>query len=83
MRETLIGMQELCDLVGVAPHVVRYWEEEFPMLRPSRDAAGKRTFDPTAVRVTLRIRELLYAEKLTLAGARRRLSAEFGTGGSE
>ena len=83
MGEEFIGIKELSDLVGVAPHVLRYWESEFPMLRPSCDHEGRRRYDPTAVRVTERIRHLLYEDKLTLSGARSRLEGEVGALESE
>jgi DNA-binding transcriptional MerR regulator len=72
---------EVCDLVGVQAHVLRYWETEFPMLQPQKNRAGQRTYRRKDVEMALRIRELLYDERFTIAGAKRRLVAE-GRGGA-
>lgn len=67
---------EVCDLVGVQPHVLRYWETEFPMLSPQKNRAGQRTYRRRDVEIALRIKELLYEELYTIAGAKKRLSIE-------
>lgn len=67
---------EVCDLVGVQPHVLRYWETEFPMLSPQKNRAGQRTYRRRDVEIALRIKELLYEELYTIAGAKKRLSVE-------
>lgn len=67
---------EVCDLVGVQPHVLRYWETEFPMLQPQKNRAGQRTYRRKDVEMALRIKELLYDERFTIAGAKRKLSTE-------
>jgi DNA-binding transcriptional MerR regulator len=72
---------EVCDIVGVQPHVLRYWESEFPMLQPQKNRAGQRTYRRKDVEMALRIRELLYEEGFTIAGAKRKLLGE-GRGGS-
>lgn len=73
---------EVCDLVGVQAHVLRYWESEFPMLQPQKNRAGQRTYRRKDVEMVLRIRELLYDEKFTIAGARQKLANE-GRGSSQ
>jgi len=72
---------EVCDLVGVQAHVLRYWETEFPMLQPQKNRAGQRTYRRKDVEMALRIKQLLYEEGFTIAGAKRKLSSE-GRGGS-
>jgi DNA-binding transcriptional MerR regulator len=72
---------EVCDIVGVQPHVLRYWESEFPMLQPQKNRAGQRTYRRKDVEMALRIRELLYEEGFTIAGAKRKLLGE-GRGGA-
>ena len=67
---------EVCELVGVQPHVLRYWETEFPMLQPQKNRAGQRTYRRKDVEMALRIKELLYDERFTIAGAKRKLAAE-------
>jgi len=70
------SISEASDLVGVKPHVLRYWETQFSMLRPRKNRAGNRMYRPEEVKLLLRIKELLYARKFTIAGARRRLLDE-------
>jgi DNA-binding transcriptional MerR regulator len=67
---------EVCDLVGVQAHVLRYWESEFPTLQPQKNRAGQRTYRRKDVEMALRIKELLYDEGFTIAGAKRKLAGE-------
>ena len=70
------SISEVSDLVGVKPHVLRYWETQFSMLRPKKNRAGNRMYRPEEVKMLLRIKELLYDRRFTIAGARRRLLDE-------
>ncbi len=65
---------EVREIVGVAAHVLRYWETEFPGLAPPKSKGGQRTYRPKDVELLLRIRRLLYDEGFTIAGARRQLA---------
>ena len=67
---------EVCELTGVQAHVLRYWESEFPMLAPQKNRAGQRTYRKRDVEMALRIKELLYEDQYTIAGAKKKLSAE-------
>ena len=67
---------EVCELVGVQAHVLRYWETEFPSLQPQKNRAGQRTYRRRDVEMALRIRQLLYDEGFTIAGAKRKISSE-------
>lgn len=67
---------EVAALVGVEPHVLRYWETQFSMLRPRKNRAGNRMYRPDEVRMLVRIKELLYDKGFTIAGARRTLLDE-------
>ncbi|NOT61617.1 MAG: MerR family transcriptional regulator [Acidobacteria bacterium] len=67
---------EVCDLVGVQAHVLRYWESEFPSFQPQKNRAGQRTYRRKDVEMALRIKALLYGEGFTIAGAKRKLSTE-------
>lgn len=69
-------ISEVSDLVGVKAHVLRYWETQFSMLRPKKNRAGNRMYRPEEVKLLLRIKELLYERRFTIAGARRRLLDE-------
>ena len=70
---------EVAGLVGVEPHVLRYWEREFRSIRPSKSAKGQRVYSRRDVENLLRVRDLLYAEGFTIAGAKKKLQR----GGSE
>jgi len=72
---------EVCDLVGVQAHVLRYWETEFPMLSPKKNKSGQRTYRRKDVEIALRIKDLLYEELFTIAGAKKRLQSEIRGGG--
>lgn len=67
---------EVSRLAGVKPHVLRFWEQEFPSLAPKKDEAGRRVYRRRDVETVLQIRHLLYDEKFTIPGARRALMAE-------
>lgn len=67
---------EVCELVGVQAHVLRYWETEFPMLSPQKNRSGQRSYRRRDVEISLRIKELLYDEMFTIAGAKKKLQAE-------
>ena len=69
-------ISEVADLVGVKQHVLRYWETQFSMLRPKKNRAGNRMYRPDEVKLLLRIKELLYGRRYTIAGARRTLLDE-------
>lgn len=70
------SLQEVCDLAGLEAHVLRYWESEFPQLRPKRVRGGDRQYREREVALVRRIRELLYDEHLTLQAARRKLAED-------
>src|SRR5215211_8946353 len=73
---------EVCELIKVQPHVLRYWETEFPMLAPQKNRAGQRVYRRKDVEMVLRIRDLLYEEKFTIAGAKKKLMEETRHGAS-
>lgn len=64
---------EAAEIVGVAPHVLRYWETEFATLRPQKSRTQQRVYRRRDVATLLRIKRLLYVEKFTIAGARKQL----------
>jgi len=71
---------EVCELVGVQAHVLRYWETEFPMLSPQKNKSGQRSYRRRDVEIALRIKRLLYVEMFTIAGAKKKLQAESRSG---
>jgi DNA-binding transcriptional MerR regulator len=74
---------EVCEIAGVQAHVLRYWETEFPMLAPQKNRAGQRTYRRRDVEMALRIKELLYDEQYTIAGAKKKLATEMRTPSKE
>jgi DNA-binding transcriptional MerR regulator len=71
---------EVCELAGVQAHVLRYWESEFPMLAPQKNRAGQRVYRRRDVEMALRIKELLYEDQYTIAGAKKRLAYDLRGG---
>lgn len=64
---------EVAGLVGVEPHVLRYWEREFRSIRPTKSAKGQRVYSRRDVENLLRVRDLLYRDGFTIAGAKKKL----------
>jgi DNA-binding transcriptional MerR regulator len=69
---------EAARIVGTEPSVLRYWENEFPQLRPRRADSKQRTYRRKDLELLLEIKYLLYSEKMTIEGARRRLKEKSG-----
>ena len=69
-------------MIKVQPHVLRYWETEFPMLAPQKNRAGQRVYRRKDVEMVMRIRDLLYEEKFTIAGAKKKLIDEMRGSGA-
>ena len=65
---------EVSDLCAVKPHVLRYWEQEFPQLKPVKRRGNRRYYQRQDVLVIRQIRSLLYAEGFTIGGARQKLT---------
>ena len=64
---------EVANIVGVEPHVLRYWETEFRTIRPQKSRKGQRIYSRRDVEKLLRVKDLLYVQGFTIAGARKRL----------
>ncbi|HHH38204.1 MAG TPA: MerR family transcriptional regulator [Sedimenticola sp.] len=67
---------EVSELCGVKPHVLRYWEQEFPQLKPVKRRGNRRYYQRHDVLVIRQIRSLLYEQGFTIGGARQQLSGE-------
>lgn len=65
---------EVSQIVGVEPHVLRYWELEFKEINPYRPASGQRLYRKSDLEVVMEIKRLLYEKGFTIAGARKALS---------
>jgi DNA-binding transcriptional MerR regulator len=72
-RKEYYSIGEVCELVDLKPHVLRYWETQFPPLNPSKNRSGNRFYQREEIRLVLLVRHLLYAEKYTIDGARQKL----------
>jgi len=70
------SISEVSEMLDVKPHVLRYWETQFSMLRPRKNRAGNRVYRPEDLKVLFRIRELLYERRFTIEGARKRILDE-------
>ena len=67
------SISEVSDMIGVKPHVLRYWETQFKMLRPKKGRGGARMYRKRDVEILFEVKQLLYENRFTIAGARRKL----------
>ena len=67
---------EVKEITGVASHVLRYWESEFNLLRPRKDRSGRRMYQKKDLEKIEKIKDLLYRQRFSIAGARKRLQME-------
>ena len=75
-EDKLYKIGEVCKLADLQPYVLRYWETEFPALSPGKSGGGQRLYTRREVDIILRIKELLYREGFTIAGAKKKLEQE-------
>jgi len=73
LQKLYFRIGEVASLVGVEPHVLRYWESEFRSVRPQKSARGQRIYSRRDVDTLLKVKELLYSHRFTIAGAKRKL----------
>jgi DNA-binding transcriptional MerR regulator len=66
---------EVCEIAGVEPYVLRFWETEFPNLAPQKSTSGHRVYRKKDVETVLKIKELLYERGFTIPGARKQLTS--------
>jgi DNA-binding transcriptional MerR regulator len=71
---------EVCELFGLKPHVLRYWETQFDALRPPKNRQGARLYRPADLELIALIRQLVHDERYTLEGARQRIDELRGAG---
>ena len=74
--EALRTIGEVSKALGIKPHVLRYWEEQFPMLKPTTRAGGRRYYRPADIALVRRIDDLVNRQGYTLKGARKALSSK-------
>src|SRR5687768_2203507 len=75
-EEKLYKIGEVCKVADLQPYVLRYWETEFPQLAPNKSGGGQRMYTRREIDTILRIKELLYREGFTIAGAKKKLETE-------
>jgi DNA-binding transcriptional MerR regulator len=73
LQKLYFRIGEVAGIVGVEPHVLRYWESEFRSVRPQKSARGQRIYSRRDVDTLLKVKELLYSHRFTIAGAKRKL----------
>lgn len=79
-EEKLYKIGEVCKVADLQPYVLRYWETEFPQLSPNKSGGGQRLYTKRELEIILRIKELLYKEGFTIAGAKKKLETDLSDG---
>ena len=79
---TVYTMSEAKDILGVKPHVIRYWEQEIPLIQAEKDNYGRRVYSDRDMQILLRLKHLLYNRRFTIEGAKEELYREL-TGNSQ
>lgn len=64
---------EVCKITGIEPYILRYWESEFKLIKPFRTKSNQRLYRRKDVEAVLKIRIMLYEQKFTIAGAKKKL----------
>lgn len=73
VKKAYYSIGDVCDLTGLKPHVLRYWETQFDVLRPTKNRAGNRVYRPKDIELILLVKNLLYEQKYTIQGANQKL----------
>jgi DNA-binding transcriptional MerR regulator len=72
-RKVYYSIGEVCDLTGLKPHVLRYWETQFEVLNPGKNRAGNRVYRAQDIELVMLVKNLLYVQKYTIEGANKQL----------
>jgi DNA-binding transcriptional MerR regulator len=78
--QEFFSIGEVCELTGLKPHVLRYWESQFRFLNPAKNRSGNRVYQRREVELILLVKHLLYTEKYTIEGARQKVDEHRKTG---
>jgi len=78
--QQFFSIGDVCDLTDLKPHVLRYWESQFRFLNPAKNRSGNRVYQRREVELIMLVKHLLYNEKYTIEGARRRIEQYRRTG---
>ncbi len=71
--QEFFSIGEVCELTGLKPHVLRYWESQFRFLNPAKNRSGNRVYQRREIDLILFVKHLLYDEKYTIEGARQKV----------
>jgi DNA-binding transcriptional MerR regulator len=71
--QEFFSIGEVCELTGLKPHVLRYWESQFKFLNPAKNRSGNRVYQRKEVELVVLVKHLLYVEKYTIDGARQKV----------
>ncbi len=71
--QEFFSIGEVCELTELKPHVLRYWESQFKFLSPAKNRSGNRVYQRREIEMVMLVKQLLYAEKYTIEGARQKL----------
>ena len=75
-RRRYYSISKVADLTGLKQHILRFWESEFPILKPRKNRAGNRAYTERDIKIVQLIKRLLYEEKYTIEGAKNRLKTD-------
>jgi DNA-binding transcriptional MerR regulator len=78
--QQFFSIGDVCHLTDLKPHVLRYWESQFRFLNPAKNRSGNRVYQRREVELIMLVKHLLYAEKFTIEGARKRIDQYRKTG---
>lgn len=78
--QEFFSIGDVCQLTDLKPHVLRYWESQFRFLNPAKNRSGNRVYQRREIELIMLVKHLLYAEKYTIEGARRRIEQYRRTG---
>ena len=79
--QEFFSIGDVCSLTELKPHVLRYWESQFKFLSPAKNRSGNRVYQRREVELILLVKHLLYTEKYTIDGARKRVDEQRRAGG--
>ncbi len=78
--QEFFSIGDVCELTDLKPHVLRYWESQFRFLSPAKNRSGNRVYQRREIELIMLVKHLLYTEKYTIEGARKRIEHYRRTG---
>jgi DNA-binding transcriptional MerR regulator len=73
MKKVYYSIGEVCRLLDLKPHILRYWESEFPQVSPHKTSGGTRRYTMTDIETLRKVKSMLHEQKFTIEGAKKRL----------